>query len=72
MRGYRLQKANRIADKQVKRVESEWYFQPDERTRGIFRKTQCTCSCWMCGHRRKWEGETVQEKRMTREGDDGY
>ncbi len=21
------------------------------------------CSCWMCGHRRKWNGSTVQELR---------
>ena len=21
------------------------------------------CSCWMCGHRRQWEGLTMQEKR---------
>lgn len=22
------------------------------------------CSCWMCGHRRKWYGPTIQEHRM--------
>ncbi len=22
------------------------------------------CSCWMCGHRRKWFGPTIQEKRL--------
>lgn len=21
------------------------------------------CSCWMCGHQRKWHGVTMQEKR---------
>ncbi|MBB6051791.1 hypothetical protein [Armatimonas rosea] len=21
------------------------------------------CSCWMCGHRRKWSGPTPQERR---------
>jgi hypothetical protein len=21
------------------------------------------CSCWMCGHRRKWCGPTMQERR---------
>jgi len=21
------------------------------------------CSCWMCNHRRKWEGLTIQERR---------
>jgi hypothetical protein len=23
------------------------------------------CSCWMCGHRRKWYGPTIQERRMS-------
>ena len=23
------------------------------------------CSCWMCGHRRKWYGKTVQELRQS-------
>jgi hypothetical protein len=22
------------------------------------------CSCYMCGHRRKYEGETIQEKQI--------
>jgi hypothetical protein len=21
------------------------------------------CSCWMCGHRRKWQGLTMRERR---------
>ena len=28
------------------------------------------CSCWMCGHRRQWEGLTMQEKRSLMALDD--
>ena len=30
------------------------------------------CSCWMCGHRRKWNGPTTQELRRSqnRPGDE--
>ena len=25
-------------------------------------KTRKSCSCWMCGNRRRWEGKTRQER----------
>ena len=30
---------------------------------GLYQNKQ-KCSCWMCGHRRKWHGLTVQERRQ--------
>jgi len=30
---------------------------------GMVARTPCLCSCWMCGHRRKHEGLTMQERR---------
>ncbi len=30
------------------------------------------CSCWMCGHRRKWEGLTMQERRSLLSLKDDY
>jgi hypothetical protein len=29
-----------------------------------------SCSCWMCGHRRKWFGPTIQERRWNQSGTD--
>ena len=34
-----------------------------ERRKGIMAKTRQPCSCSMCGHRRRWEGKTFQEKK---------
>lgn len=28
---------------------------------GIVYQTPCTCSCWMCGHRRYYDGYGMQE-----------
>lgn len=69
MRGYRLQQANRIAQKAmrhrtysylVKNVGHHEY----KHVLGILRKTRKRCSCWMCGNRRKYEGLSIQELRQ--------
>jgi len=26
-------------------------------------KTPCSCSCWLCGHQRRWYGPGMQETR---------
>jgi len=36
---------------------------------GMVVSTPCPCSCPMCGHRRKWDGPTVQERRMNGDKD---
>jgi hypothetical protein len=75
MLGYRLQQANRIAMVQFKRrcntYECYWrWFTTTEkiqaytREMGILRKTRKLCSCWMCGHRRRYEGPTMNERRQ--------
>ena len=33
-------------------------------------KNRQKCSCYMCGHRRKWNGPTIQERRMNQRGAD--
>jgi len=68
MRGYRLQQANRIARK-IFNDPNYWaakYIDPQCRKHvlGILRKTRKRCSCWMCGHRRQYEGLTIQELRQ--------
>ncbi|EAM8271224.1 hypothetical protein DCT84_001620 [Salmonella enterica subsp. enterica serovar Glostrup] len=30
---------------------------------GLHYKTPCSCSCWLCGHRRDWYGPGMQELR---------
>jgi hypothetical protein len=78
MRGHRLEQANQIAKRQFKKRCNidEWFWNwivkgngPDDirRETGILRKTRKRCSCWMCGHRRKYEGLTLQERRLNEE-----
>jgi hypothetical protein len=68
MRGYRLQKANLIARKALNEPMNWWIMDVDspeyERSLGLLRKTKKRCSCWMCGHRRRYEGLTIQELRQ--------
>jgi hypothetical protein len=68
MRGYRLQRANRIARK-LFRDPSFWASKDTEprhrrKVLGMLRKTRKPCSCWMCGHRRQHDGLTIQELRQ--------
>ena len=67
MRGYRLQQANRVA-RRLFNDPSHWAQHTDpqsrERVVGMLRKTRKPCSCWMCGHRRRYEGPTIQELRQ--------
>ena len=67
MRGYRLQQATQIAHK-IFNAPNYWgakYIDPKDIgiILGILRKTRKRCSCWMCGHRRRYEGLTIQERR---------
>ncbi len=68
MRGYRLQKANRIARRIFYSPANLWSKKIDsnchDTIRGILRKTRKRCSCWMCRNRRKDEGLTIQERRQ--------
>jgi hypothetical protein len=75
MRGYRLKQANWIAMRQFKRrcnierwfgnwVVKEYNLIDIRRELGILRKTRKRCSCWMCGHRRRYDGLTMQEWRQ--------
>ena len=53
----RLLTANKIA----KKVMKKYYGLQDYRR---FRKTRVPCSCYACGHRRKWDGITRQEMKQ--------
>jgi hypothetical protein len=64
MLGKRLQKANQIARKRMKRERSldPWFPEDDDKHLGIMRKTGKRCSCPMCGNPRKHFGlKTLQE-----------
>jgi hypothetical protein len=63
MLGKRLQKANQIARKRMKREKSlDPWFPDDDKYLGIMRKTGKRCSCPMCGNQRKHFGlKTLQE-----------
>jgi hypothetical protein len=36
---------------------------PDSTNWQRFAGLSTPCSCWMCGHRRRWEGPPIQERR---------
>ena len=69
MIGKRIDKANKVA-KRVS-LEIEYMRESNDRGFGKLRKTRCSCSCWMCGHRRKWEGITLQERKLRLSEQDG-
>ena len=62
MIGNRLIVANHKANKALD--DREYWRPAGDRIRGMLRKTRCTCSCWMCGHQRKYFGLTMQERRL--------
>jgi hypothetical protein len=55
----RLLTANKIA-KRMMRI----YDWQDPAMYNRYRKTRVYCSCYACGHRRKWEGRTRQEMKQ--------
>jgi hypothetical protein len=69
MIGYRLIQANQIANKRLKRhilfnaLLYPWTHEEINKIRGIFRRTNTRCSCWMCRNERQNEGPTLQERR---------
>ena len=69
MIGNRIVEANHKADKALSKLESHRL--TGARMRGMLRKTRCFCSCWMCGHRRKHEGLTIQERKLELTAGDG-
>jgi len=71
MIGHRVYEANKVSKKAVEVWERQTYQEADDRIRGQYRKTQCFCSCWMCGHRRKHEGLTIQERKLELTAGDG-
>ena len=40
-----------------------WARKGGPRAIGMVVSTPKLCSCWMCGHRRRHEGPTIQERR---------
>jgi hypothetical protein len=74
MRGYRLQQGNKIAHRMLNTLRYSYikYLDQQERSKilGIFRKTQKSCSCWMCCNRRRYDGMKIQELRQI--DDSGY
>jgi hypothetical protein len=79
MIGYRLQKANQIANRRFKELLNsyswfyDWVYQKDhrvfyvgsiERQFGYLRKTPTPCSCFGCGNSREYEGATINELRQ--------
>ena len=69
MRGCRLNQADRIARKAFYDHRNQWWVEhldgkDQQRAIGILRKTRKRCSCWMCGHRRRYEGPPIQKRRQ--------
>jgi hypothetical protein len=79
MIGYRLQKANQIANRRFKELLNShtwfyyWVYHKDhrviysgsiEREFGYLRKTPTPCSCFGCRNSRKSEGATINELRQ--------
>jgi hypothetical protein len=77
MLGYRLNKAKDISIKTFIKynyvhprninTNTEIYTWTKEeilKCLGRYRKTKVPCSCYMCGHRRKIYGRTIQERRF--------
>jgi hypothetical protein len=62
MLGKRLWKANQIAKRITYqyRVSDAWFMDNWRR----YRKVRVRCSCFMCGHRRRYEGPTMQERKL--------
>ena len=75
MIGKRIVEANKVARKAFKNWEIpilQYFVHTDsKRIFGMKRKTQTPCSCFMCGHRRKWEGLTMQERKLKLTEGDG-
>ncbi len=63
-RAYRRLQAQRHKAR-ARRMARLWRFmEPDDPALvGIMARTRVRCSCWMCGHRRKWFGPPVAERR---------
>ena len=59
--------------KRVAKTHAGWMRHCDEAEKakhiGRIANTRTPCSCPMCGHKRKWEGATIQERRAAA-GDD--
>jgi len=71
MIGDRVRVAKRVAKRACLNIEYMRDFNNDDRMVGRLRKTRVPCSCFMCGHRRKWEGETIQERKLRLAESDG-
>ena len=70
MRGPRLTKANVEARRLWKiyhRFDSPGLVSHYEDFLGRYRKTRVHCSCALCGHRRRWDGPTLREKKLLQE-----
>jgi hypothetical protein len=59
-RARRLRHAIRIYAPYFK---EEWVWREEDWVRRNFKHLQ-KCSCYFCGHRRKWHGPTFQERRF--------
>ncbi len=69
MRGYSLKRADRIARRVFYDPKYHWWAgyadgKLRQRAIGMLRKTRKRCSCWMCGHRRHYDGPPTQERRQ--------
>ena len=71
MIGDRVRVAKGVAKRACLNIEYMRDFNNDDRMVGRLRKTRVPCSCFMCGHRRKWEGETIQERKLRLAESDG-
>lgn len=62
-RALRRHHAERIYERAVHKYES-WGLGEEK---ALWLRRLCNnptvCSCWMCGHQRKWHGVTMQERR---------
>jgi hypothetical protein len=71
----RLEVGERKAEQILRYRERNWYgwqtnIADRDRIKGILRDTRHPCSCFMCGHRRRWEGPAIRELRRVEETDE--
>lgn len=52
----------------LKRARKLWHLWGFKDMRMVY--TRKPCSCWMCGHRRRLEGLTYQERKAILDGQD--
>ena len=65
-RAFRRHHRRRMIARAMK-LPNLWNTPKEDRLQWALRlyKNRQKCSCWMCGHRRKWHGQTIQERRQS-------